>query len=194
MTSDPETMLDPVATLDSETIPESAPNAPVDSTPEAQAQNIRLYALDSTQEGIVQIPQNLAASFQLPAGSYSSVSPDSWNANVEISSTGLVKPKGTVWYWSGIFWTAGPITGATKTRTQYETGKTTVRVTQKDGSTQDFTFNVLSCADDVYAPQRLEELKRNTFRKGRRPMKCSKAPANSPPASTTAAKRPAGRA
>lgn len=67
-------------------------------------------------------------------------------------------PRRKVWCRSGIFWTTGPITGATKTRTQYETGKTTVRVTQKDGSTQDFTFNVLSCADDVYAPQRLEEL------------------------------------
>lgn len=158
--TDPETIPEstPATTLDPETIPESAPKAPADSTPEAHAQDINLYALDSTQAGFVQIPQNLATSFQLPAGTYSFVSPNSWNPNVEISSTGLVKPKGTVWYWSGIFWTSGPITGATKTRTQYETGRTTVRVTQNDGSTQDFTFNVLNYADDVYAPQRLEEL------------------------------------
>ena len=89
----------------------------------------KLYVLNSSYSDALSIPSSYAKTYQL--GKYGMTGSITYNiisgGSVTVSSSGLVKPQYTVWYWKNGFGSTWPTEGATK-EIQYNTGKSVVRV------------------------------------------------------------------
>lgn len=105
--------------------------------------NVSLYVLDETYADKISIPSSYNSKFQINAKgmsgkvTYSVISGDS----VTVSSTGLIEPAVTIWYWSGGFASSWPMEGAEMTK-EYNTGKSVVQVSDSSHSVN-ITVNVI---------------------------------------------------
>ena len=106
----------------------------------------KLYVLNSSYSDALSIPSSYAKTYQL--GKYGMTGSITYNiisgGSVTVSSSGLVKPQYTVWYWKNGFGSTWPTEGATK-EIQYNTGKSVVRVSNGKNY-KDITFNVINYA------------------------------------------------
>ncbi|MBE6845787.1 MAG: hypothetical protein E7508_08815 [Ruminococcus sp.] len=119
------------------------------TTASVNATNINLYAIDSTYDEFMQIPENYNTSFQLEVTGAKNVSYTvSDGDSVEVSETGLITPASEIWYWSGGFGTTSYIEGA-EVVTEYIYGDSVVTVTA-DNKTFDVNVSVQNYAV-VYA-------------------------------------------
>lgn len=106
----------------------------------------KLYVLNSSYSDALSIPSSYAKTYQL--GKYGMTGSITYNiisgGSVTVSSSGLVKPQYTVWYWKNGFGSTWPTEGATK-EIQYNTGISVVRVSNGKNY-KDITFNVINYA------------------------------------------------
>lgn len=108
------------------------------TNPTINKTEIDLYALPSTYESKLSIPANYPKSFQLTVKNASSVTYSVISGeSAEVSKTGLVSPKITVWYEYDGYSSTGKYEGYKGTHTTIEEGDTVIKVTA-DGK----TFNV----------------------------------------------------
>jgi len=101
--------------------------------------NVDIYFIEETYAKKVGIPPSAyPTSYKIPkSGTYSIIR----GSTVEISSSGVVKPKGTTWYWKGGFGTTAYMSDADRVVVEYDEGVTTIRV-KDDDFTQDFNVTV----------------------------------------------------
>lgn len=135
------------------------------------ASEVSLYYIkDNYKEKIGDVPKNYNKSFQLRVSGASNVrytvkSGDS----ATVSSSGLVEPKATVWYWYGGMGSTFPMPEygePTSVETDYEEGDTVVEV-RADSITEiaDSAFNSCENLESINLPASLETLGNFVFSK-----------------------------
>ncbi len=114
------------------------------ASPTINATNVNLYALSDWAKEYISVPSSYNQKFQLKVSNakkvtYSVVS----GSSVTVSSSGLVEPKTTTWYWYGNIGYSYKLEGKepTKVEVSVNYGKSVVRATA-DGKTFDVTVNV----------------------------------------------------
>ncbi len=107
------------------------------------SKEINLYYLTESYAEKISIPNNYNKSFQLKVSGASSVSYSVVSGDTAtVSSSGLVQPKGTTWYWYGSMGTTFPMPDygePTRVETDYEEGDTVIQVR---ADKQTFNVNV----------------------------------------------------
>jgi len=115
------------------------------------------FLVDSYKSKIGDIPSKYLKSYQVSTASVPGTAKfgRSKGSSAEVSTTGLIKPKATVWYKGNGYWTTAPIEGA-ETRIDYEEGLTVVKVTGTN-----FTHEINVTVHDyslVYADDKIAEV------------------------------------
>jgi len=115
------------------------------------------FLLDSYKSKIGDVPSKYMKTYQISTASVPGTAKfaRSSGSSAEVSSTGLIKPKTTVWYKGDGYWTTAPIEGA-ETRIDYTEGLSVIKVTG-DNFTHLINVTVRDYSD-IYADDLIDEV------------------------------------
>ena len=121
------------------------------------ATDITLYAMTSSYNKYISIPQNLPQEFQIVVTGATNVTYKVISGDISVSDTGLVTPKTTTMYYAGGYYTNDPAYSIddSKAYTKISFGDAVIRVTA-GSQTFDINVHVLDYVP-VYAEQVMDE-------------------------------------
>ena len=120
------------------------------------AADVTIYGLDSWEEDLISIPDDFDQTFQLEVSGASSVSYKIISGDsVTVSSSGLIEPCYTTWYWYGSYGTTWKSDGYLYTTSDGDYGETKIRVTA-DSTSFTVTVNFVDYGE-YYADQVMDE-------------------------------------
>ena len=121
------------------------------------ATDITLYAMTSSYNKYISIPQNLPQEFQIVVTGATNVTYKVISGDISVSDTGLVTPKTTIMYYAGGYYTNDPAYSIddSKAYTKISFGDAVIRVTA-GSQTFDINVHVLDYVP-VYAEQVMDE-------------------------------------
>jgi len=136
---------------------------------QTRSTDVNIYFLgDSYIQAGITLPSQYQTKYQISAQCSSPTFKVVSGGTANVTSSGLVAPKGTTWYWKGNMGTTAYMPDADRVTVEYKTGVTTIKATC-DGSSQEYKVNVTDYSN-IYADNKINTILSEIITKGLTPL------------------------